>query len=319
MTGAGGFIGSHLAEKLVALGAQVRAMVHYRSDGNWGWLENSPNKAEIDVVLGDIRDRDSVAEASEGVEVIFHLAALIAIPYSYHAPESYLETNVKGSMNVFQAARRAGVERLVHTSTSEVYGSAKYVPIDEDHPLRGQSPYSASKVGADMMAEAFHLSFSLPVATIRPFNTYGPRQSARAVIPAIITQALTQPELHLGTLDPTRDFTYVADAVAGFVSVAECSDAIGKITNIGSGIEVSIQQLATLILDLVGKQDLPIVSDDARLRPDSSEVERLCADNGRALRTVGWSPQYSLEEGLTKTIDWIRSNLDRFRPGVYAL
>ncbi len=319
VTGAGGFIGSHLTERLVALGAQTRALVHYRSDGAWGWLEHSEHKGEIEVIAGDITDRDSMVRAIRDREVVFHLAALIAIPYSYHAPASYVRTNVEGALNVLQAAREAGVERLVHTSTSEVYGTARYVPIDEGHPLQGQSPYSASKIAGDKLAEAFHLSFQLPVATIRPFNTYGPRQSARAVIPTIITQALIEPEVHLGSLDPTRDFTYVADTVEGFLSVAGSPEAVGQVTNIGSGSEISIGRLASQILGLVGKKDLPIVCDEERLRPGPSEVERLWADTGRANQTLGWHPQNTLEEGLVQTIEWVRNNLGNFRRGTYVI
>jgi dTDP-glucose 4,6-dehydratase len=319
VTGAGGFIGSHLTEKLVALGAQVRALVHYRADGSWGWLDYSRYKDEVEVVAGDVRDRDSVAETMQGREIVFHLAALIAIPYSYHAPLSYVSTNVEGTVNVLQEAREVGVERLVHTSTSEVYGTARYVPIDEEHPLQGQSPYSASKIAADKLAEAFHLSFGVPVTTIRPFNTYGPRQSARAIIPAIITQALTQPAVHLGSLEPTRDLNYVADTVEGFIRTAECPDAIGHVINIGSGREISIGTLATLILDLVGKRNLPLTCDDKRVRPDHSEVAQLCADNRKAHEVLGWYPQYTLEDGLELTIEWIKNNLERYRLGAYVI
>jgi dTDP-glucose 4,6-dehydratase len=254
-----------------------------------------------------------------GREIVFHLAALIAIPYSYQAPISYLHTNIEGTLNVLQVAREAGVERLVQTSTSEVYGTARYVPIDEDHPLQGQSPYSASKIAADKMAEAFHLSFGVPVATIRPFNTYGPRQSARAVIPTIITQALTQPALHLGNLEPTRDFNYVMDTVEGFIRAAECPDALGQVINIGSGREISIGSLATVILNLVGRTDIPITCGVERVRPDHSEVAQLCADNRKAHEVLGWYPQYTLEDGLAQTIEWIRNNLKRYRPGAYVI
>ena len=319
VTGAGGFIGSHLTEKLVALGAKTRALVHYRADASWGWLDHSQYKGEFEVVAGDVCDRDSVAEAMQGREIVFHLAALIAIPYSYRTPLSYVSTNVVGTVNVLQVAREVGVERMVHTSTSEVYGTARYVPIDEEHPLQGQSPYSATKIAADKLAEAFHLSFGVPVATIRPFNTYGPRQSARAVIPTIITQALTQPAVHLGSLDLTRDFNYVADTVQGFIRTAECPNAIGHVINIGSGQEISIGNLATLILDLVGRRDLPITHDDARVRPARSEVAQLCADNSKAREILGWYPQYTLEDGLAQTIEWIRNNLTRYRLGTYVI
>ena len=319
VTGAGGFIGSHLTERLVALGAQTRALVHYRSDGGWGWLDHSAHKHEVEVVAGDVGDRDSVAQAMQGREFVFHLAALIAIPYSYHAPMSYVRTNVEGTVNVLQAAREAGVERVVHTSTSEVYGTARYVPIDEEHPLQGQSPYSASKIAADKLAEAFHLSYGLPVATIRPFNTYGPRQSARAVIPTIITQALREPEVRLGSLDPTRDFSFVPDTVEGFLRIGETPEAVGRVINVGTGREVSIGDLANLILKLVGRTDLPVIQEEARVRPEGSEVDRLCADISRASKDTGWSPLYTLEEGLGRTIEWVRDNLDRYRAGVYAV
>ena len=319
VTGAGGFIGSHLTEKLVTMGANTRALVHYRASGSWGWLDDSQYKDGVEVLAGDTRDRDSLAQAMHEREVVFHLAALVGIPYSYHAPLSYVQTNVEGTLNVLQVAREVGVERLVHTSTSEVYGSARYIPIDEDHPLQGQSPYSASKIAADKMAEAFHLSFGLPVATIRPFNAFGPRQSARAVIPTIITQALTAPVLHLGRLQPVRDFSYVADTVEGFICGAESAEAVGQVINIGSGQEISIGSLATVILDLVGQRDATIECDDERVRPDHSEVERLCADNRRASQTFGWCPKYTLEEGLIQTIDWVRQNLERYRTGAYVV
>lgn len=319
VTGAGGFIGSHLTEALIALGADTRAMVHYRGDGSRGWLDHSQSRNEIETIAGDIRDRDSVAQAVQGRDVVFHLAALIAIPYSYASPLSYVRTNIEGTANVLQVAKQEGVERVVHTSTSEVYGTARYVPIDEEHPLQGQSPYSASKIAADKLAEAFHLSFGLPVATIRPFNTYGPRQSARAVIPTIITQALTEPEVHLGNLEPTRDFNYVDDMVEGFIRIAEHPDAVGQVINIGSGKEISIGNLASVILDLVGRKDVPIICDDKRLRPDGSEVERLCANNHKANETLGWYPRHTLEEGLTLTIEWIKNNLERYRVGAYAI
>jgi NAD dependent epimerase/dehydratase len=319
VTGAGGFIGSHLTEKLVTLGAETRALVHYRSDGSWGWLDRSEHKDEVEVAAGDIRDRETVVQAARGIHVIFHLAALIAIPYSYQAPLSYVRTNIEGSLNVLQTARDMDAELVVHTSSSEVYGTARYVPIDEGHPLQGQSPYSASKIGADKMAESFHQSFGLPVATIRPFNTYGPRQSERAVIPAIITQALTQPEVRLGNLEPTRDFNYVADTVEGFIQVASCPAAVGRVINIGTGQEISIGSLCTEILSQLGKSDLPVVSDAIRIRPEQSEVDRLCADNRLALDTLDWQPRHSLKQGISNTIEWIKDNLERSRPNTYAI
>lgn len=318
VTGAGGFIGSHLVEALVAAGARTVSFVEYNSNGSWGWLDHSPARDQTEVVLGDIRDPDSLQRALSEVEIVFHLAALIAIPYSYHAPLSYVRTNVEGTLNVLQAALKAGSDLVVHTSTSEVYGTARKVPIDELHPLQGQSPYSASKIGADKIAEAFHLSFGLPVVTVRPFNTYGPRQSARAVIPTIVTQALSSDEVRLGNLEPTRDLNYVSDTVSGFLMAASSRNAIGQVVNLGSGKEISIRDLATLILKLMGKS-IPVVSENTRSRPENSEVDRLCADNRKALDLLGWTPQHSLEDGLTKTIEWIRENNERYRPGFYVI
>jgi len=318
VTGAGGFIGSHLTERLVELGAQTRAFVRYSSTGSWGWLDQSPLKNDVEVVLGDIRDQDTVTHALDGVDVVFHLAALIAIPYSYQAPLSYVRTNVEGTLNVLQAAQRAGSEIVVHTSTSEVYGTARTVPIDENHPLQGQSPYSASKIGADKIAESFHLSFGLPVVTVRPFNTFGPRQSARAVIPTIITQALNGSEIRLGNLEPTRDLNFVADTVEGFIKAAETPKAIGETINLGSGREISIRDLAALILKLMNR-DIPIALEGARVRPENSEVDRLCADSRKGQSILGWTPKYSLEDGLSATIDWIRENSERYRTGIYVV
>jgi NAD dependent epimerase/dehydratase len=318
VTGAGGFIGSHLTERLVDLGAETRALVHYNSSNSWGWLDHSPVKGEIEVVMGDVRDRDSLRRAMRGVDTVFHLAALISIPYSYHSPLSYIRTNVEGSLNVLQLALESGAKLVVQTSTSEVYGTARHVPIDENHVLQGQSPYSASKIGADKVAEAFHLAFGLPVATIRPFNTFGPRQSSRAIIPTIITQAQTQPKLHLGSLEPTRDFNYVSDTVEGYIRIAEHAEAaIGQVINIGSGKEITIGELASRILKLLGK-DLPIVTDGERLRPAESEVERLCAKNWKAREILGWKPKFSLEKGLISTIEWMSQNLMRYRPEAYS-
>jgi dTDP-glucose 4,6-dehydratase len=318
VTGAAGFIGSHLTERLVTLGARPRALVHYNSSGSWGWLDESPFKHDIEVFQGDIRDSDSLRKAFAGVDIVFHLAALIAIPYSYQAPLSYVRTNVEGTLNVLQASLNQDVERVVHTSTSEVYGSARTVPINEAHPLTGQSPYSASKIGADKIAESFHLSFELPVVTVRPFNTFGPRQSARAVIPTIITQALSDQAIALGNLEPTRDLNYVADTVAGFIAAAESPNAIGEVINLGTGREVSIRELAQKILKLIDK-DLPVISDEQRVRPENSEVDRLCADATRAQSLLGWQPKYSLEDGLAETISWIEKNTSRFRQGVYVI
>jgi len=318
VTGAGGFIGSHLTEHLVASGAQVRGFVHYNALGTWGWLDQSSVKNEMDVIAGDIADRDSVLTAAKDVDVIFHLAALIAIPYSYDAPASYVRTNIEGTLNVLQAARLYDVERVVHTSTSEVYGTAQYAPIDEAHPLQGQSPYSASKIGADKQVEAFHLSFGVPVVTVRPFNTFGPRQSARAVIPTIITQCLTGDVIRLGSLHPTRDLNYVANTVEGFVMAAATPAAIGQTINLGSGREISIGDLAQLIAQLMDK-NMTVECDTDRLRPSKSEVERLIADDALAQALLGWKPTVSLEDGLIKTIAWLQNNLERYRPGVYVV
>jgi dTDP-glucose 4,6-dehydratase len=304
VTGAGGFIGSHLAERLVSLRANTRALVRYNSANSWGWLDQSSIKNEIEVIAGDIRDRESLKQAIQGVDIIFHLAALIGIPYSYHSPTSYVRTNVAGTLNILQMALENDVKLVVHTSTSEVYGTACYVPIDEEHSLQGQSPYSASKIGADKMAEAFHLSFGLPVATIRPFNTYGPRQSARAIIPTIITQALTQPAIKIGNLLPTRDLSYVRDTVEAYIRIAECPDAIGKVINIGTGNEISVGDLASTI---------------QRIRPANSEVERLCAKNDKAQEILNWRPKHSLKQGLTETIEWIENHIDQYRPETYAI
>jgi len=318
VTGAGGFIGSHLTERLVELGADVRAFVHYNALGRWGWLDVSPVKEHLEVVPGDIADRDSVSKAVQGVDVIFHLAALIGIPYSYRAPISYIQTNIVGTLNVLQTALDGDVERVVHTSTSEAYGTAQYVPIDEEHPLQGQSPYSATKIGADKLAESYYRSFDLQVATIRPFNTYGPRQSARAVIPTIVTQALTQSTIRLGNLSPTRDLNYVKDTVAGFISIAEHPDAVGQAINIGTGHEIAIGDLASKILEIMGR-DLPIEREGQRARPDASEVDRLCADITKAERFLEWHPKYSLREGLQKTIAWVEANIKQFHPEIYSV
>jgi len=318
VTGAGGFIGSHLCERLVELGADVRALVEYNSVGSWGWLDESPVRGKLEVVLGDVRDRDSTIAAVAGRGVVFHLAALIAIPWSYEAPAAYVETNVVGTLNVLRAAQLADVDRFVHTSTSEVYGTARYVPIDEAHPLQGQSPYAASKIGADKLAEAFHLSFAVPVVTVRPFNTYGPRQSARAVIPTIVTQLLAGRSVALGNLTPTRDFTYVTDTIDGFVKAAEAEDAVGRVVNLGTGMEIAIGDLAERIEAVLEKR-APIDLDPVRVRPAASEVERLCADAGEARRLLSWEPRVSLDEGLAATAEWIGRNLDRYRVGTYTV
>ncbi len=316
VTGAGGFIGSHLTEELVRRGATVRALVEYNSLGSWGWLDDSEARRDAEILLGDIRDSDFMERAARGVDTVFHLAALIAIPYSYEAPRSYVETNVVGTVNVLSAGSRAGARRIVHTSTSEVYGTAQYVPIDEKHPLQGQSPYSASKIAADKMAEAYQRSFSLPVVTVRPFNTFGPRQSARAAIPTIVTQALVGPTVKLGALSPTRDLNYVSNIVDGMIRAASAPDVVGRTLNLGSGREISIGDLAKLIGRLMNRE-LSIESEAARLRPEASEVERLLADATSARDLLGWQPSISLEDGLSRTIDWLQNNLHRYRPGEY--
>jgi len=318
VTGAAGFIGSHLTERLVERGAAVQAFVHYNALGTWGWLDTSSVRDDIDVAAGDIRDRDTIRRAMEDVDIVFHLAALIAIPYSYHTPISYVRTNVEGTVNVLQAAREAGVERVVHTSTSEVYGTAQYVPIDERHPVQGQSPYSASKIGADKMAESFHLSYDLPVVTVRPFNTFGPRQSARAVIPTIIVQCLNGNHVRLGSVHPTRDFTYIADTVEGYVLAGSVPEAVGRTINLGSGREISIGDLAGMIMRMVGRA-ASIETDEQRVRPEKSEVERLLADRTVAREVLGWEPAVSLEEGLERTIEWMRQHLERYRPDVHTI
>ncbi len=320
VTGAGGFIGSHLAEELLDRGAEVTAMIRYTSRSDWGNLEflADDKKAAVHVVAGNIEDGDFVARQVKGKDVIFHLAALIAIPYSYAAPLSYVRTNVEGTLNVLEAARDFSVEKIVHTSTSETYGTALYTPIDEGHPLQGQSPYSASKIGADKVAESYYLSFGLPVATIRPFNTYGPRQSARAVIPTIITQALTQNEIRLGALDPVRDLTYVKDTVEGFIMVAEAEQTVGETVNVGFGKGIAIGELVETICSLMGCQK-PLVQDTRRLRPSKSEVYTLICENAKARNMLGWGPRHSLRQGLQETIEFVSRNPDLYKPSAYAL
>lgn len=327
VTGADGFIGSHLVEHLVELGHDVRAFTYYNSFNSRGWLDESPTivRASLDVFAGDIRDPHGVRKAMEGCDVVMHLAALIAIPYSYHSPDTYIDTNVKGTLNIVQAARDLGVERVVHTSTSEVYGTARFVPITEEHPLQGQSPYSASKIGADQIAQSFFLSFDTPVATIRPFNTYGPRQSARAVIPTIITQiAAGVDEIRLGAIHPTRDFNYVRDTVRGFVAVAEADQALGEVINIGSNYEISVGDTVALIAERMGRE-VRIVCENERLRPNGSEVERLWAENAKARELTGWTPEYAEREGfgrgLDETIAWFSdpANLARYKTDIYNI
>jgi NAD dependent epimerase/dehydratase len=314
VTGGEGFIGSHLVDRLVAEGADVTALVYYNSFGRWGWLDAaSPEVRDaVRIIPGDVRDARRVDEAVRGTEVVFHLAALIGIPYSYHAAESYVQTNVTGTFHVAESCRAHGA-RMVHTSTSEVYGTAITAPIDEQHPLQPQSPYSASKIGADMMALSYWHAHEVPVTVVRPFNTYGPRQSTRAVIPTILTQLLSGAEtLHLGAVSPTRDFNYVTDTVAGFLALADCDEAVGRATNVGSGREVSIGDLVGILCDITGRS-IEVVTDEDRLRPAGSEVERLLCDHSVATRLSGWTPQVSLEEGLTRTAEWIGQHLDELR------
>lgn len=318
VTGAGGFIGSHVTEKLIEAGAKTRAFIHYNSQGSAGWLDESPFRENIEVFAGDITDRDSVLQAMDDVEVVFHLGALIAIPYSYNAPASYVRTNIDGTLNVLQSARTVGVQRVVHTSTSEVYGTARYVPINEAHPLQGQSPYSATKIGADKLAEAFHLSFKLPVVTVRPFNTFGPRQSARAIIPTIISQCLAGKTIRLGNLHPTRDLNYVSDIADGFLLAGSIPDAVGQTINLGSGTEISVGDLARAIIPLIDSE-VTLAYDEHRVRPEGSEVDRLLADDTLARSVLGWNPKVNLEEGLKLTIDWMRTHLDRYRPNEYVV
>lgn len=327
VTGADGFIGSHLTEHLVRAGYDVRAFVLYNSFGSWGWLDHAAEdvRGNFEVFAGDIRDPNGVRRAMAGCDVVMHLAALIAIPYSYHSPDTYVDTNVKGTLNVVQAARDLGVSKVVHTSTSEVYGTAKYVPIDEGHPLQGQSPYSATKIGSDQIALSFYNAFDTPVSVIRPFNTYGPRQSARAIIPTVITQiASGKRKLKLGALHPTRDFNYVKDTVRGFVAVAESDRSIGEVINIGSNFEISIGDTVRLIAEAMSV-DVEIETDNVRLRPEKSEVDRLWADNGKANALLGWSPEYAgregMKRGLLETISWFRdaNNLKMYKTDLYAV
>jgi len=327
VTGADGFIGSHLTEELVRQGHDVRAFVLYNSFNSWGWLDQSEPeiKKSLDIFSGDIRDPHGVKEAIKGCDVVLHLAALIAIPYSYHSPDTYIDTNVKGTLNVVQAARELGVEKVVHTSTSEVYGTARFVPITEEHPLQGQSPYSASKIGADQIAMSFFTSFNTPVAIIRPFNTYGPRQSARAVIPTIITQiASGARKIKLGSVHPTRDFNYVSDTVRGFMAIAESDRSVGEVINVGSNFEISIGDAVRSIADIMGA-DIEIKTDNSRLRPDNSEVERLWADNRKVRELCGWEPCYAgmegFRRGLVDTVKWFRKaeNLSLYKSDRYNI
>ncbi|MEK5483883.1 MULTISPECIES: NAD-dependent 4,6-dehydratase LegB [unclassified Viridibacillus] len=327
VTGADGFIGSHLTEELVRQGHDVRAFVYYNSFNSWGWLDQSTKeiKESLDIFSGDIRDPFGVKEAVKGCTHVLHLASLIAIPYSYHSPATYIDTNINGTLNIVQAARELGVEKVVHTSTSEVYGTAQYVPIDENHPLQGQSPYSASKIGADQMALSFYRSFDTPISVIRPFNTYGPRQSARAVIPTIISQlANGKTTIKLGAISPTRDFNYVKDTVSGFISVLNSEKSLGEVINVGSNYEVSIGETAEMIADIMGVK-LTIETDEQRLRPEKSEVNRLWAENKKAKELIGWKPNYGDKEGfrrgLEETIEWFTNpkNLTQYKADVYNI
>lgn len=321
VTGSDGFIGSHLTEELVRQGYKVKAFVYYNSFNSWGWLDTLPRDItqHIEIFQGDIRDPNGVREAMKGCEAVFHLAALIAIPFSYHSPDTYVDTNIKGTLNVLQAARDLGNIRTLVTSTSEVYGTAQYVPIDEKHPFQGQSPYSATKIGADRLAESFYRSFELPVTIVRPFNTYGPRQSARAVIPTIITQLLSgKEEIRLGSLTPTRDFNFVLDTVAGFIKIFEEPKTIGEEINIATQQEISIGELAEELLKQINSS-ARIICDEERLRPEMSEVNRLLGSNEKIKRLTDWKPQVSFEEGLARTIDFLKENLDRYKSDIYNI
>jgi NAD dependent epimerase/dehydratase len=319
VTGADGFIGSHLVEALVAQNYEVTALSQYNSFNYWGWLEDVACKDQIKVVSGDIRDPHFCKEITRGIDIVFHLAALIAIPYSYVAPDSYVDVNVRGTLNICQAAKENGVSRVIHTSTSEVYGTAQYVPIDEKHPLQPQSPYSASKIGADAMAMSFFNAFGLPVTIVRPFNTYGPRQSARAVIPTIIAQiAAGKKQIKLGDVSPTRDFNYVADTCRGFILLAESQDSVGQTVNIGSNFEISVGDTLELIKSIM-KSDVEFITDEQRIRPEKSEVFRLWCDNTLIRQLTGFVPEYSIEDGLRKTIEWFLDpvNLSKYKPDIY--
>ncbi len=321
VTGADGFIGSHLTEELVRSGQKVTAFCYYNSFGQAGWLDTLPKEitSEIEFFYGDIRDPNGVRTALCDIDTVYHLAALIAIPFSYHSPDSYVDTNIKGTLNVLNAARDRGTRRLLVTSTSEVYGTAQYVPIDEKHPFQGQSPYSATKIGADRLAESFYRSFALPVTIVRPFNTFGPRQSARAVIPTIITQLLSgQKEIKLGSLTPTRDFNYVKDTAAGFIRIAQCDNTIGEEINIATGEEISINELANELISQINPEAV-IITDEVRLRPEKSEVERLLGCNKKFNQLCGEIKRHTFAEGIAETVEFIRQNLDRYKPEVYNI
>lgn len=321
VTGADGFIGSHLTESLLEKGYEVKAFTMYNSFNTWGWLDTFPKQKldQIEIFSGDVRDPNGVKEAMKGVDGVFHLAALIAIPFSYHSPDSYVDTNIKGTLNVLQAARALETERILVTSTSEVYGTAQYVPIDEKHPYQGQSPYSATKIGADRLTESFYRSFNLPVSIVRPFNTYGPRQSARAVIPTIISQLLSgRDEVKLGSLTPTRDFNYVKDTAAGFIAIAESDKTVGEEINIATQQEISIGDLANEIISQINP-NAKIICDEQRLRPEKSEVNRLLGCNEKIKRLTNWEPKYTFAQGIEETIEWIRNNLEHYKSDIYNL
>jgi len=325
VTGAGGFIGSHLVEAAVRKGCKVRAFVHYNSFNSWGWLDYLNQvediKDHIEIFSGDVRDSYGVKSVMRDIDIVFHLAALIGIPYSYYSPESYVDTNIKGTLNILQVGRELEIQKIIHTSTSEVYGTAQFTPITEEHPINPQSPYSATKAAADFIALSFYKSFNTPVAVIRPFNTYGPRQSARAIIPTIISQIISKKtKIKLGNVYPKRDFIYVKDAVQGFINAAESDNSVGKVIHIGSNSEISITELANLIAKLMGSK-IEIEAADKRKRPEKSEVERLLADNSKAREFLGWSPRYKLEDGITETIEWFRNldNLKFYKPDIYNI
>ena len=321
VTGSDGFIGSHLTEELVKAGYQVKAFVYYNSFNTWGWLDTLPSDVmkNVEIFQGDVRDPNGVKEAMKETAAVFHLAALIAIPFSYHSPDTYVDTNIKGTLNILQAAREQDLERVLVTSTSEVYGTAQYVPMDEKHPFQGQSPYSATKIGADRLAESFYRSFQLPVSIVRPFNTFGPRQSARAVIPTIITQLLAGKEkIHLGSLTPTRDFNYVKDTVNGFIKIYESEKTIGEEINIATQHEISIGELAEELIRPINP-NAKIVCDEERLRPEKSEVNRLLGSNKKIKELTDWKPVYSFEEGLSETISFFKDNMDKYKPDIYNI
>lgn len=321
VTGADGFIGSHLTEELVKQGYAVKAFAYYNSFNSWGWLDTLPKEImnEIEIFTGDVRDPNGVKEAMKGMEEVYHLAALIAIPFSYHSPDTYVDTNIKGTLNVLQAARELETSRILITSTSEVYGTAQYVPIDENHPFQGQSPYSATKIGADRLAESFYRSFNLPISIVRPFNTYGPRQSARAVIPTIITQLLAgKEEIELGSLTPTRDFNFVKDTANGFIEIAKSNNTIGEEINVATQQEISIEQLATELIQQINP-NAKIICDDERLRPDKSEVNRLLGSNEKIKQLTNWKLNYTFEEGIAETIEFFKNNLDKYKTDIYNI